>query len=215
MRRSAFILTACLFLVVGHAKGESKDKELKSYLDGVTERGRALYAYDQAAWHGTDAFFEIKPDTNGLTKYICLKAASGWVVSFGGRNSASDELLIVYEAVETGQHGHFVSHRLDPPREATDEQTAMEHALELASADFQHPQRPYNSAILPAPNGNFYVYYYPAQTKDTVWPIGGDVRYTVSPDGKQLIEKRQCTKRFSTWNINRVQTWLPACTRMF
>jgi hypothetical protein len=179
---------------MGHAIGESKDKALKTYLDGVTERGRALYAYDQAAWHGTDAFLELNPDTNGLTKYICSKTASGWVVSFGGWNSARDKLLITYDALETGQPGHFVAHRIDPPREATDEQTAMERALELASADFQRPQRPYNSAILPAPNGNFYIYYYPAQTKKTVWPIGGDVRYTISPDGKQIIEKRQLHK---------------------
>jgi hypothetical protein len=35
--------------MLGLTSGESKDKELKTYLDGVTERGCALYAYDQAA----------------------------------------------------------------------------------------------------------------------------------------------------------------------
>ena len=193
MRRSAFILTACLFLVVGHAKGESKDKELKSYLDGVTERGRALYAYDQAAWHGTDAFFELKPDTNGLAHYICTKTTSGWLITFPKWNETHDKLLVAYEAMET-EPGKYEARRVDPPSEASSDLIAKERALELALADFQRPQRPYNSAILRAPNGSFYVYLYPGQTKDTVWPIGGDVRYTISTDGKQIIEKRQLHK---------------------
>jgi hypothetical protein len=193
MCRSAILLTSCLFLMLGLASGESKDKELKIYLDGVTERGRALYAYDQAAWHATDAFFELKPDTKDLTHYICTKTSSGWLVTFPKWNETRDKLLVAYEAMET-EPGKYEARKVDPPTEASSDQTAKELALELALADFQRPQRPYNSAILPAPNGNFYVYLYPGQTKDTVWPIGGDVRYTISPDGKQIVEKRQLHK---------------------
>jgi hypothetical protein len=71
---------------------------------------------------------------------------------------------------------------------------ATERALELAIASFLGEKRPYNSALLPAPDGNLYVYVYPAQVKDTIWPLGGDVRYTISTDGKRILKKRQLHK---------------------
>jgi hypothetical protein len=195
MRRSAVVLAVCLSLMAGRAHGESKDKDkdLRTYLDGVTERGRVLYSYDQAAWHGTDAFFVLHPDTTGLTHYICSKTPTGWVVTFPKWNETHDKLFVVYEAAES-EPGKFEARKSDPPKEATDDLTAMERALELALGDFQHPDRPYNTAILPAPGGNLYVYLYPGQTKDTIWPLGGDVRYTISPDGKQVLEKRPLHK---------------------
>jgi hypothetical protein len=194
MRRSAIVLSFCFFLASTFASGQIKDKDLKVYLDGVTERGRALYAYDQAAWHGTDAFFALHPETTGLANYICRKTTSGWVVSFGKWNETHDKFFVVYEAYESGQPGNYEAKKYDPPLDATNDLAAMERALELANADYQRPKRPYNSAILPAPGGNLYVYLYPGQTKNTVWPIGGDVRYTISSDGKQIIEKRQMHK---------------------
>ena len=194
MRRSAAILAVFFLLFVSHSTCESKDKDLRSYLDGVTERGRALYAYDQAAWHGTDAFFALKPDTKGLTHYICRKTASGWIVSFGKWNEAHDRLLVVYEARETGQPGKYEAKKFDPPQEASSQLTAMELGLELATHDFGAQKRQYNTAILPASGGNLFIYIYPGQTKENVWPLGGDVRYTISADGKQIVEKRQLHK---------------------
>jgi hypothetical protein len=190
MRRSAIVLAFCFCLASAFASCQINDKYLKVYLDGVTERGRALYAYDQAAWHGTDAFFALHPDTAGLTHYICRKTASGWVVSFGKWNEAHDKFFVVYEADESGKPGNYEAKKYDPPLDATNDLAAMERSLELAGADFQRQKRPYNSAILQAPGGNLYVYFYPGQTKDTIWPLGGDVRYTISADGKQIIEKR-------------------------
>jgi hypothetical protein len=189
MRRFAIALPLCVCLLSNLASAQTKDNDLRTYLDGVTERGRALYAYDQAAWHGTDAFFALHPDTNGLTHYVCSKTPTGWLVTFPKWNETHDKLFVVYEAAES-EPGKYEARQYDPPREASDDLVAREHALELALADFQHPNRPYNSAILPAPGGNLYVYLCPGQTKNTVWPIGGDVRYTISPDGKQIIEKR-------------------------
>ena len=67
-------------------------------------------------------------------------------------------------------------------------------ALDLALNNFPHEDRPYNTAILPAPGGDLYVYIYPAQTKNNIWPLGGDVRFTISADGKQIIETRRMHK---------------------
>ena len=194
MRRSALLVAAFLLFSVGYSTGESNDNDQKTYLAGVTERGRALYAYDQAAWHGTDAFFALKPDTKGLTHYICRKSTSGWVVSFGNWNDAHDKLSIVYEARETGDSGKYKARKYDPPIEASAELTAMERGLELAIHDFGTQTRQHNTAILPAAGGKLFIYIYPGQTKENVWPLGGDVRYTISADGKQIVEKRQLHK---------------------
>ena len=194
MRRFGITLAVCLFAAGNFAAGQIKDKDLRVYVAGVTERGRALYEYDQAAWHGTDAFLALHPDHNGLTNYVCSKTASGWVVSFGGWNTTRDKLLIVYEAVETSEAGKFAAHAIDPPREASEDVAAKERALELAGANYPRPNRQFNSAVLPAADGNLYVYLYPAQVNDTIWPLGGDVRFTISADGKQIIETRQLHK---------------------
>lgn len=197
MRRSLALVVAYLLVSVNSLRAQSRhvdDKDLAAYLAGVTERGRALYAYDQAAWHGTDAFFAIHPDTNGLTHYICMKTPTGWEVAFPRWNATHDRLLVAYEAKQVGGPEDYTAAKYDPPREGPDDLVAKERALELAIGDFGTANRPYNTAILPAEDGNLYVYLYPAQTKTTIWPLGGDVRYTISSDGKQILEKRPLHK---------------------
>jgi len=176
------------------APAQGKKAELKSYLDEVTERGRNLYAYDQAAWHGTDAFLALHPNTEGLARYVCVKTATGWMVVFPKWNVAHDHLIAVYVARETDQPGIFKATANETSRETSDDIVPLERALETAFRDFKGAGRPYNSAVLPAPNGQHYVYLYPGQTKDTVWPLGGDVRYTISADGVAIIERRQLHK---------------------
>jgi len=67
-------------------------------------------------------------------------------------------------------------------------------AIDVAMKDFGGTSRAYNVAVLPAPTEQLYVYLYPAQTKARVYPLGGDVRYLLSPDGLKIVEKRQLHK---------------------
>jgi len=60
--------------------------------------------------------------------------------------------------------------------------------------DFGTTSRPYNIAVLPAEGGSLYVYLYPAQVKDGVYPLGADVRYRIEPAGTKIVEKRQMHK---------------------
>ena len=168
---------------------------LNATLAGITQRGRALYQYDKAAALGTDAIFSLKPkpETKGLTQYVCVKTAKGWRFIFPKWNAAHDRVLIAYDAVETSP-GKFEAHKFDPPVEAGKEIQVKELALELATHDFKKPDRPYNIAILRAPGGNFYVYLYPGQIKANAWPIGGDIRYTISADGTKIVDKRPLHK---------------------
>ena len=45
--------------------------------------------------------------------------------------------------------------------------------------------------MLPAEEGQFWVYLVPAPTRSGVWPLGGDVRYLMSSDGTRVVGKRQ------------------------
>ena len=191
VRISATFLGILLASTTGSAVGQTVD--LKSTLAAITARGRALYAYDQAAWKGTDAVFSLKPKPKVEGHYICIKSAKGWRVIFPKWNEAHDKVMIAYEAVERAD-GNYDARAIDPPKLADKEVQAESVALELAVHDFQKPNRPYNTAILPAPGGNFYVYLYPGQIKANAWPIGGDMRYTISGDGLRILEKRQLHK---------------------
>jgi len=193
MHRFPLGVIICACLAASHASGQAKDQGLKTYLAGVTERGLALYAYDQAAWHGMNAFFALKPDTNGLTHFICTETPSGWLVTFPKWNETHDKLLIAYEPMES-ELGEYEARAYNPLKAADNDVTAEERALEISITSFQHPKRPYNIAIVPLPDGNLYVYLHPGQTKTTIWPLGDDVRCTISPDGKRIVATRQLHK---------------------
>lgn len=68
---------------------------------------------------------------------------------------------------------------------------AAARAIDIARADFGTPTRNYNSAVLPAGNGEWFVYLIPAQTRAGVYPLGGDVRYRISADGTRILVKRR------------------------
>lgn len=198
----ASVKTSAIFLgiylcatTVGLNGQAAKPATPKATLAAISERGRALYAYDQAAWKGTDAVFALKPQpkTEGMTHYICIKTPQGWHVIFPRWNSAHDQLVVAYEATQTAD-GKYDARAIDPPKVGDKQVQTTALALELAINDFKKPQRPYNAAILPAPAGNFYVYLYPGQIKANAWPIGGDVRYTISGDGQKILDKRQLHK---------------------
>jgi len=191
VRISATFLGLLLATTTAAAVGQSAD--LKTTLAAVSERGRALYAYDQAAWKGTDAIFSLKPKPTVGGHYICIKSAKGWRVIFPKWNEAHDKVMIAYEAMEKAD-GTYQARAINPPSPGGKEVQTETIALETAIHDFQKPNRPYNTAILFAPGGNFYVYLYPGQIKANAWPIGGDIRYTISGDGQRILEKRQLHK---------------------
>jgi hypothetical protein len=191
VRISATFLGVLLAATTVAAVGQTAD--LKATLAAISERGRALYAYDQAAWKGTDAVFALKPQPKVEGHYICIKSAKGWRVIFPKWNEAHDQVMIAYEAIEKAD-GDYEARAINPPSLADKAVQTEAIALETAIHDFQKPNRPYNTALLPAPGGNFYVYLYPGQIKANSWPIGGDVRYTVSGDGQRILEKRQLHK---------------------
>ena len=160
----------------------------------ITERGRMLHEYDQAAWHASDAVEVENPRTVEGQRSIARKENGKWQVVFGKLNEDRTRFGITYEADEQATLREFEVRK--EPEERPDKGFFLfaARAIELAMNDFGARNRPYNVAVLPAAAEQLYVYLYPAQVKARVYPLGGDVRYLVSADGGQILEKRQMHK---------------------
>ena len=160
----------------------------------ITGRGRMLYEYDQAAWHATDGVQMADPKAVEGQRHTAKKENGKWRVVFGKLNEDGTRFVITYEADEQATLRQFAVRQ--EPEERADEGFFLyaARAMEVAMKDFGGSSRPYNVAVLPAPSEQLYVYLYPAQTKARVYPLGGDVRYLVSADGMEILEKRQMHK---------------------
>jgi hypothetical protein len=189
----ARICTAALLLGFSAAPMFAKKASAASAteLAQISDRGRSLYEYDESAWHATDAVKATNPRDEEVGRYIARKMDAGWVVAFGHLNEARDAFLIAYMATQAKTLQDFSVEHYATPLADTGFYLSAAHALDVAQKDFHGEKRPYNIAILPATGGQFYVYILSAQTNDGVYPLGGDVRYLISPDGSTIVENRR------------------------
>ncbi len=134
------------------------------------------------------------PKTVEGQRYLAKKQNGKWRVVFGKLNKDSSGFGISYEVDEQATLREFVVREELEEREDEGFFLYAARAIELAMQDFGAANRPYNVAVLPAPAEQLYVYIYPAQTKARVYPLGGDLRYLVSPEGTKILEKRQMHK---------------------
>jgi len=183
-----------IFSLTSSSSFAKNKREATPIMSDVTERGRALYEYDQAAWHATDAVQAMHPPQQSVGRYIAHKSDRGWVVGFGHLNEQRDKFLLAYEAAQGATLREFSVKKFDPPQEDSAFYLSGARAIDTALHDFQGEKRPYNVAVLPAPSNQLYVYVLPAQTREGVYPLGGDARYLIAPDGGSILEKRQLHK---------------------
>lgn len=184
------LLSCCVTIALAQKKAPVSQEELNE----ISARGRLLAEYDQAAWHATDAVMATHPQKDSDSRFVCQKSDKSWTCVFG--RLTTDKFLIDYEAVEgTSPQGFQVKHH-EPPAEDTGFYFTAIKAMMVADKDFQitAEKRPYNPSVLTAPSGQLYVYMVPAQTRNGVFPLGGDARYLVTADGNTIVEKRQLHK---------------------
>lgn len=164
-------------------------------LDGISERGRAIAAYDAAAWHGSDAVMVLQPDHAAAPRYLARRrpADGRWEVVFGGLNTSRDSFVIAYRAVQIGTGDTlYDGDRVEPVEGDTGYYARAARALDLAEHDFGKQSRPYNSVVVPiAGTAEWFVYLIPAPTRAGYWPLGADVRYRMTPDGRSVLAKRR------------------------
>lgn len=206
-RLSPFAATLFLLWTVSTAHAQT-ERPTDAQLADITARGRALAAYDFAAWHGSDAIGPMKPAAGTVTRYIARQTPKGWTVAFGRLTAARDTFLVAYEAVRTSTTGEFegftgVAH--DKPVVDTDYLVRAARAIDTATIEFGLVRRSYNVAALPAPNGNWWVYLFPAPTIAGVWPLGADARFLISADGRTILERRRLHNSVIEFSAARVQ----------
>jgi hypothetical protein len=189
--RKPTVSALTLLLFVDVAIGQRTTPPSKTELAQITERGRHLAQYDVAVWYASDAVVATKPTEGSVARYIAKKDGDTWTVMFGRLNDKRDRFLIAYEATQGANPREFNVKKNDPPKEDTGFFLFAAKAIETSLADFKGAARPYNIAVLPASSNQIYVYAVPAQTKEDVFPLGGDSRYLVSADGSKTLEKRQ------------------------
>jgi hypothetical protein len=204
MSRAALLLIA-LLLAAFPLAAQKKEPPTEAALAEISARGRMLAEYDTAAWYSTDAVQALSPKEGSITRYVAKKTPAGWVVAYGHFNEKHDKFLIVYEAVQGATPQDFKATKHEPPTEDTGFYFLGALALETAIAAFKGEQRPYNAAVLPASNGQMWVYIVPAPTETGVWPLGGDVRYLISKDGQKIVEKRQLHKAILEYRTDKNQ----------
>jgi hypothetical protein len=194
MKRAAAAAALIFLADVGITNAQSVTRPSAQELMAITERGIALNEYDQAIWHATDAAQTANPKTVEGQRYIAKKENGRWNVMFGKLNADKSLFQIYYEAIQQTKPQEFVITKEAAERADSGFYLFAARAIEVALGDFRGEKRPYNVAVLPAPEAQLFVYVYPAQTKARIYPLGGDVRYLMSADGTKIVEKRQMHK---------------------
>ena len=190
-------LSLAVLAAAGHAlaqNGQRSPLPTAAGLAEITERGRMLAGYDAAAWHSTDAVKAAGASEAGLGRYVAKKMDSKWYVAYGKLNDSKDKFLIAYLATEGQTPDQFSVEKFDPPRSDDEFYLLGAKAIETALAAFSGEKRPYNVAVIPANEGKWYAYVYPARTEADVYLVGVDVRYLISKDATTIEQARQLHK---------------------
>lgn len=153
-------------------------------------RGILLYAYDQAAWHGTDEMLAKVPDA--------AAKVGGWIVD-GPANAPE---LVFFDKDAAAPHAVFIADFRDGKLVSSRAAAAGEPELSperkhmiaaraaavqaLEAKGFEHcTQAAMNTVVLPPrkPGDATYVYVLTPQTDLNTIPFGGHYRIAVGPDG--------------------------------
>lgn len=185
------LVSSCTLLA---QDGKKETAPSPAQLKATSARGRMLAEYDVAAWHATDAVEGLKPDHAAAPLCLARKVSGKWEVVFGRPSPERDKFLILYRASEGATPEDFSVKKLEPAADDRDFYFHAWKAVETTAKDLGALARPYNSYVLPNGNGQLYVYFLPGQTTEGAYPLGGDVRYTVTLDGGTIVSKRQMHK---------------------
>lgn len=156
----------------------------------ASARGALMYAYDQAAWHGTDAMLTALPNPTAIV--------GGWIVD----GPADAPRLVFYDKARTravyiaqfdrgrltGSHVMKASDddALSPlDRQMIAAEGAARTALLADKAVFTCASKPFNTVVLPpeAPGGVIAVYFLTPQTSNDAIPLGGHYEVDVDAGG--------------------------------
>lgn len=158
--------------------------------------GSLLYAFDRAAWVSSDKLTasipkDQLPDSGG---YIVEIAGGGILhVTYYRGTAATSRAFFVADV----RDGKVIRHEvLAQPVALTGQQVGLARAREVAAMRARERSykpctpAPFNTVVVPSrDNGPIAVYLLSAQQDPTTWPVGGNYRVIVAPDGKLLASR--------------------------
>ena len=163
----------------------------RAAIEQALARGRLLYAYDQAAWHGTDDMMSKAADPGGtIGGYIVDGPAEAPTLIFFDRNRADPHAVYIAQF----RDNKLVSSRLlgaNDDRTLSPARKAMILARDTGIAEWKRigglycGARSPNTVVLPPEwvGGPFLVYVLTPQPDTDSYPLGGHFRVEVEADG--------------------------------
>ena len=158
-------------------------------LKEAARRGALIYAYDQAAWHGTDDMFARLKDRTSLGGWIVDGPVGAPVLTFFDDAIDPHVIYIARFRGESLASGHVLGagedRSLSPARKRLI--AARRIAQDAMRAGGVEPcsEQPWNSVVLPpvAPGAPTLVYFLAPRTDAATLPFGGHYLVEVSAAG--------------------------------
>ena len=116
----------------------------------------------------------------------------------------SSAFLLAYETVLDSEYKTLRADEHVPAAAETGFFLDAMRARDAAMAQFVPPiQARYNTAVLPGPDGTFYVYLLPAQPATDVFVVGDDVRYTYDAGLGAVVDERRLHDGHRVYDLRR------------
>jgi len=206
--KSVYITLFALFLVFTCPAANAQENTAQDFpgLEEVTLRGRMLHAYDQAAWHGTDAVRPLMQDVQNLGElisgYVVKHENNHFHVGFGRLSEDKSEFITVFEAYLDNQYSVMEVFKHEEPVYSTcfyhDAMMARQAVLE----GFDPPEQvAYNTAVIPGPGDSIYVFMMPAQPAINVYYLGADFRYTFDTTSATITDTTRLHNSMQTIDL--------------
>jgi len=172
-------------------------------LSSITRRGRTLAIRDSIASLAAAAMTSPVVPADSIVRLIVRRSERGWEV-VSGRLSNGDKIFLVTEVSTPGiEPKRWASTTFDPPAVDTGYFANAARAIESSILMFHRSSsHTYVAMAIPAEEPPWWlVYIYPAASGDGVWPIGGDMRFRVSADGRVITESRRLHESVRQYSV--------------
>jgi len=172
-------------------------------LSSITRRGRTLAIRDSIASLGAAAMTSFAVPADSIVRLIVRRSGRGWEV-VSGRLSDDQTIFLVTEVSIPGiEPKRWASTTFDPASVDTGYFANAARAIESSITMFRRSSpHTYVAMAIPAEETPWWlVYIYPAASGDGVWPLGGDMRFRVSADGRVITESRRLHESVRQYSV--------------
>lgn len=184
------IAFALALLLAAQAPAADAASDEQAIVAAVAARGRLIYAYDRAAWLGTDdARAKIPDAANRIAGYVTDGPADAPRLIFFSKAPVPEAVYVAQlrggKLVEGKLLGANDDRTLSPTLLRSIQALATAHAALIAARVSPCAAAPFNTVVLPpeVPSAPVRVYFLTPQTDNGHLPFGGHYEVDVTPAG--------------------------------